>query len=142
MNELKRGIDVLDTGIKNVRNVHGYSFGAGCIGELGEIISARRKYDHDYVIFFIDRYFENDNKWINSLPITKQDNTIFVNTEVEPNTECIDELISDLRGKNNTLPCAIVGIGGGTTLDTAKAISNLLTNEAVIGRFRCPLDPS
>ena len=49
-------------------------------------------------------------------------------TRHEPTTEFIDVLTEEVVSNCGREACAIVGIGGGTTLDIAKAVSNLLTN--------------
>ena len=54
--------------------------------------------------------------------------TDFVDTTNEPTTEGIDQLVAQVREKCEQIPCALVGVGGGATLDTAKAVANLLTN--------------
>ena len=52
---------------------------------------------------------------------------MFVNTKEEPKTTYINELLKKILFKKKNI-VIIVGIGGGSTLDTAKAVSNLLTN--------------
>jgi 3-deoxy-alpha-D-manno-octulosonate 8-oxidase len=52
-------------------------------------------------------------------------------TKEEPTTEVIDSYVAVARevfGGPSDLPCAVVGVGGGCALDSAKAVSNLLTN--------------
>jgi 3-deoxy-alpha-D-manno-octulosonate 8-oxidase len=38
-------------------------------------------------------------------------------------------MLAAVRKKRRSAPCAVVGIGGGSTLDTAKALSNLFAND-------------
>jgi 3-deoxy-alpha-D-manno-octulosonate 8-oxidase len=52
----------------------------------------------------------------------------YVDATDEPTTDGIDAITSELRGLLTGLPATIVGFGGGTTMDTAKAVANLLTN--------------
>jgi len=54
---------------------------------------------------------------------------VTIQTKQEPKTDVIDELMAQLRKSLDGLPCAVVGIGGGITMDTAKAVSNLFTNQ-------------
>jgi 3-deoxy-alpha-D-manno-octulosonate 8-oxidase len=46
----------------------------------------------------------------------------------EPQTIQVDKICADLQTKNKKLPTAIIGIGGGSTMDVAKAVSLMLTN--------------
>jgi len=113
--------------IINSKNVPYYLFGKGSIKDLSIFLNARRLTPTDYVIFFVDSYFIN-SQLVDSLPKEQQDMLYFVSTENEPTTDDIDTLYKDILKKKNLIPCGVVGIGGGCTLDTAKAISNLLTN--------------
>ena len=119
-------INLNATGIRNVRNVLNYTIGNGSISHLSNILP-KRSANHP-VIFFIDEFFKEDKDFINRLDIHSEDAVFFIPTKNEPTTEYIDLLADDLRSLKKT-PIAIVGAGGGTTLDTTKAISNLLTNE-------------
>ena len=56
-----------------------------------------------------------------------RDLLIFVDTTNELTTEGIDQLVAQVREKFEQI-LRISGIGGGATLDTAKAVANLLTN--------------
>jgi 3-deoxy-alpha-D-manno-octulosonate 8-oxidase len=62
------------------------------------------------------------------LSLQEKDCLKFIATADEPTTDFIDQLCIEIREGGKDLPCAIVGIGGGITLDTTKAVSNLLTN--------------
>ena len=53
---------------------------------------------------------------------------IYLDSSTEPTTTSIDKQTDRIRQKHDQLPCAIVGIGGGATMDTAKAVANLLSN--------------
>ena len=119
----------LDTGIKNSRNVLRYTFGENTLSGLGDILLARRENKDDYVIYFIDSFFKNNDDVLNLLPIDTRDQIVFVDTKDEPTTEYINTILDGIISTDGySRPCALVGIGGGITLDTAKAISNLLTN--------------
>lgn len=126
MNEINK-TSILDTGVKNVRNVNGYIIGSGAIRELGHQIDVKRDQDNR-VIFFVDEYFKHNFEFLAELQIAPSDLTIFVNTEYEPSTKGIDDIMMDLVHWKTDLPSVVVGVGGGTVMDTAKAVSNLLTN--------------
>ena len=118
----------LDTGVKNVRNILRYTIGNGAIQELPKLINIKRKNSNKKVIFFLDDFFKDKNDMHALIGFKKDDELIFVSTKNEPSTDYIDKLIKDLLVKNSANLAAIVGMGGGITMDVAKAVSNLLSN--------------
>jgi 3-deoxy-alpha-D-manno-octulosonate 8-oxidase len=121
-------MSILDTGVRNVRNVMRYTVGVGALMDLPRILSSRRIEGAGLIIFFIDEFFKSQPNILAKLGISISDETIFVSTVDEPSTEAIDQITSRLRVSGMAQPSAIVGMGGGITLDVAKAVSNLLTN--------------
>ena len=93
---------------------------------LADLLAVRRMDKESYCAWCIDQYFA-ENPFIQTLPLQKNDIVLYISTDHEPTTETIDLQYRKLQ-KFSLLPCAVVGIGGGITLDTAKAVSNLLTN--------------
>ena len=119
---------VLDTGVNNVRNVSRYMFGQNCLGKLAEILNTQCIQPNGHTVFFVDSYFRVNGSLIDRLPIEEFDQVIFVSTVEEPTTDLIDSICAQILKERSTIPRAIVGIGGGITLDTTKAISNLIGN--------------
>jgi 3-deoxy-alpha-D-manno-octulosonate 8-oxidase len=117
----------LDTGIRNVRNVGRCLFGSGRIKELGALLDSKRQRDQDCVIFLVDEFFKSNTTLLRSVRIKSSDRLHYVSTKNEPTTAGIDDLAGQLSSEN-LCPGVVVGIGGGITLDTAKAVSNLMTN--------------
>ncbi len=120
-------MSILDTGVRNVRNVTGFTFGENSISNLEKIIDEKRRIDSGVFIFIVDHYFQGENT-IRKLPILNGDVLLFIDTTDEPTTDGIDEIVREVHNKCLGKPSGIVALGGGITLDTAKAISNLLTN--------------
>ena len=123
----------LDTGIKLVRNVGSFNFGRGAIADLAGHVEGRRELARsqgadERVIFVIDQFFRDRQDVLSRLPRRADDVVLVVDTTDEPTTAGIDALVSDVRARGVVTPATIVGFGGGITLDTAKAIANLLTN--------------
>ncbi len=123
----------LDTGIKLVRNVGSFNFGRGAIADLAGHVTTRRDLARaqgadERVIFVIDQFFRGRNDILSRLPQQDGDVVLIVDTTDEPTTAGIDALVADVRAQGVSIPATIVGFGGGITLDTAKAIANLLTN--------------
>ena len=119
----------LDTGIKNVRNVLRYTFGLDSVKELPKLVNDQRNNLNSRVIFFLDIFFKNKNNIKDLVGFKKGDEIIFIPTKDEPSTDFIDKLVNDLLSKDLINPVAIVGMGGGITMDVAKAVSNLITNK-------------
>jgi|TARA_B100000686_G_C16806906_1_gene992100 3-deoxy-alpha-D-manno-octulosonate 8-oxidase len=120
--------EILRTGIGNARNVSRYMFGDGTLNKLESLLREQKSSEDQYVIYYIDDYFSNKSKIVSKLSISRNDELVFVSTLREPTTNYIDNLVNDLLEKNKNKPCALVGMGGGITLDVTKAVSNLLTN--------------
>jgi len=114
--------------LKNIRNIPRYLIGSGALASVPSLLDARRAAARPGgAVFIIDAYFR-DSARLSALGIQPDDPVRFVETEHEPTTDGVDALLADLRAQGHDAPCAIVGMGGGTTLDTAKAIANLFTN--------------
>ncbi len=122
-------MSILDTGVKNVRNVLRYTVGEGALTGVPQLLAAPRSEGSGSVIFFIDKFFEGQSNTINKLGILSCDEVVFVSTEQEPTTDAIDKITDQLRRIGQEQPSAIVGMGGGATMDVAKAVANLLTND-------------
>ena len=114
--------------MKISKNVPTYVFGSGSLATLKDQLTFKRSGSEDGVVFLVDEYFSIE-KLDGKLPVQKPDLLIFVPTAEEPTTDYIDQLVNKVTAFfGNRKPCAIVGMGGGIALDTAKAVSNLLGN--------------
>jgi 3-deoxy-alpha-D-manno-octulosonate 8-oxidase len=102
-------------------------FGRGSVRQLGEVLSPRRSGNASPMVFMMDDVHRN-KAFVRDLPVEDQDLLLFVNVDVEPKTRYVDELTQRVRGTFDVQPEALVGIGGGSTLDLAKAVSIMLTN--------------
>ncbi|SFV57625.1 alcohol dehydrogenase, iron-containing [hydrothermal vent metagenome] len=112
--------------MNNSKNVLHYMFGKGSIDKLEDILKDKKS-ENQYTVYYIDEYFQN-NELLNKLPVKEEDEIFFVQTKDEPKTEFINKFRDILVEKGKNKPKAIVAIGGGATLDTGKAVANLLTN--------------
>lgn len=133
--------NILDSGVKLVKNVGRYNIGASSLGELQGLldrlrIEAKRKGESDCVIYLIDQFFKPDTDLSLRLFIQPGDALEFVSTTNEPKTNEIDKLVSRLIQEGYSNPVAIVGMGGGITMDSAKAVSNLLTNGGEAAQYQ------
>jgi 3-deoxy-alpha-D-manno-octulosonate 8-oxidase len=57
------------------------------------------------------------------------DQIIFISADEEPKTDQVDALVHKIKSDYDHLPSGIIGIGGGTLLDLAKAVAIMLTNK-------------
>lgn len=112
---------------RNLRIVPQLVFGRGSIRQLGDILAPQRVNRSGPAVFLIDRVHEGKS-FVNQLPLEKSDLLIFVNVDVEPKTSYVDQLTEQVKASAAVLPSAVVGIGGGSTLDIAKAVALMLTN--------------
>lgn len=102
-------------------------FGEGSFDQLGTILQEKRKKKAPF-IFLVDDVFQDNESIISRIPQRFNDKIIFVSAEHEPKTDQVDALVSDIKKEFNRLPSGVIGIGGGSLLDLAKAVSILLTN--------------
>lgn len=103
-------------------------FGRGCFSQLDEVLRERRGGNNSYMVFILDDVFQ-DKALESRIPLRNNDYLLHVNVDVEPKTSYIDELVERINNFSPVLPDGIIGIGGGSTMDIAKAVSLLLTNE-------------
>ena len=102
-------------------------FGAGSFNQLSEILSAKRQKNSPF-IFLVDDVFKNDVSLIDRIKLRFNDKLIFISAEEEPKTSQVDKLVKEITSEFTKKPSGIIGIGGGTTMDIAKAVSIMLTN--------------
>lgn len=112
---------------KNFKSVEKTVFGRGSYAQLGSIVDERRSENDGFAVFLIDDYFD-DKPLGDSIPSKEGDMVFFVDIQThEPTTEQVD-LIRDEILKTG-MPAVIVGIGGGSVMDIAKATSLMVCNE-------------
>lgn len=112
---------------KNFPMVPRVVFGNGSFNQLGDILLPKRKNSDAPCIFLVDDVFE-EKELVSRIPLLFNDQLIFISAAEEPKTEQVDLLVAEIKNRFTELPSGIIGIGGGTVLDLAKAVSLLLTN--------------
>jgi 3-deoxy-alpha-D-manno-octulosonate 8-oxidase len=103
-------------------------FGKGSFNQLNDILDDRRKSDDAEIVFLLDDFFTG-KPLSERIPMKGSDLLIWVNVDDEPKTITVDKIRDQILADRKSLPSAVVGIGGGSVLDYAKAVSVMLTNE-------------
>ena len=133
--------NILDTGVKFVKNVGSFNVGMGCLAELANHVLKQRERavaneGLPKAIFLIDEFFLSRPDIVTRLQVEPMDLLEFIRTGDEPTTDGIDQLMIRLKAASFDQPATIVGMGGGTTLDTTKAVANLLTNGGKAAQYQ------
>ena len=114
---------------KNFPMVPRVMFGRGSFNQLEEIVSPHRLSTEAPFIYLVDDGFKG-NAWLTSrIPLSYSDRILYISAQEEPKTSQVDELVEQLILTHSKRPSGIIGIGGGSILDLAKAVAIMLTNE-------------
>ncbi|WP_336513848.1 iron-containing alcohol dehydrogenase family protein [Pollutibacter soli] len=111
---------------RNFKMVDYVVFGRGSFDQLQEILAPHRK-EKFPMIFFVDHFFQTKQDFLSRIPAEESDEVIFIDVSHEPKTIYVDDLTSFLKKKYGTIS-GIIGIGGGSTMDMAKAVSLMINN--------------
>lgn len=114
---------------KNFPMVPRVIFGRGSFNQLSEILAPKRLNINAPFIFLVDDVFKTNSWLISRIPLSYEDKIIYVSAAEEPKTSQVDALVEQIILNTKERPSGIIGIGGGTLLDLAKAVAIMLTNE-------------
>lgn len=110
---------------RNFKMVDYVVYGRGSFNQLDEILAPNRKGGAP-MIFLVDHFFEG-KPLIQRIPLIGKDKIVFADVTHEPKTGQVDALAASLREEFGTVS-GIIGIGGGSTMDLAKAVALMMTN--------------
>ena len=125
---IKKASDDKAEAYRNFPMVPRVVFGKGSFNQLGDILLPKRKHSDAPFIFLVDDVFEGELLQ-ERIPLIFSDQIIFISADEEPKTTQVDALVKNIREGFSELPSGIVGIGGGTLLDLAKAVAIMLGNK-------------
>ncbi|AVQ13764.1 Alcohol dehydrogenase, iron-dependent [Leptospira santarosai] len=123
------------TSLRIFKQVPRLLFGLNTIDRINELLP--KKDNEDYYIFIIDDVHKK-GAILNRLKCASEDIIEwFPASAKEPSTAQIDNLKDKfIQIRNQKLPRAIVGIGGGSTMDVAKALSVMMCNEGSASQYQ------
>ncbi|MFX0557705.1 iron-containing alcohol dehydrogenase family protein [Maribacter sp. CXY002] len=110
-------------------------YGIGSFDQLGTILMPKRKHSEAPVIYLVDDVFEGTDL-VARIPKIFCDQIVFISAGEEPKTEQVDALVEMIKDNFQELPSGIVGIGGGTLLDLAKALAIMMTNKGSAAEYQ------
>ncbi|WP_160712031.1 iron-containing alcohol dehydrogenase family protein [Chitinophaga solisilvae] len=111
---------------RNFKMVDYVVYGSGCFDQLGEILAPRRKGDAP-MIFFVDEYFQDKTAFLSRIPLQGKDKIVVIDVTYEPKTTTVDKIRDELKAEFGEVS-GIIGIGGGSVMDMAKAVALMMTN--------------
>lgn len=111
---------------RNFKMVSYVVYGRGSFNQLDEILAPQRKGDAP-MIFLVDHFFDG-KPLLSRIPLRGKDKVILADVTFEPKTTQVDALAKLLKEEFGTIS-GVIGIGGGSTMDLAKAVSLMMTND-------------
>ncbi len=119
---------------RNFKMVDYVVYGRGCFNQLDEILTPKRQKDQP-MVFLLDHHFENNTAFKARIPLHQGDELIIANVSQEPKTSYVDEISQYLKQKYPAV-AGIIGIGGGSTMDLAKAVAIMMTNDGLAQEYQ------
>lgn len=113
---------------KNFKNIDKVCYGNGAFGQLDDILAPKRVEHDKFMVFIVDNYFKG-KELEKRIPLHDEDMIFFEDVDQhEPTTEQIDRLRDNILAEKG-MPSGVIGIGGGSIMDIAKALSLMVNNE-------------
>ena len=110
---------------RNFKMVGYVVYGRGSFNQLDEILAPQRKAGAP-MVFLVDHFFKG-KPLVNRVPLRGNDKIIFVDVTFEPKTTYVDALAQQLKEEFGNVS-GVIGIGGGSAMDLAKAVALMMTN--------------
>src|SRR5665647_2404286 len=113
---------------RNLKAVGRVLYGRNSFDQLGDLLGELRVEKDSFVLFLLDEYFVGKD-FMNRIPMQSQDILKIIGVAEEPKTKIVDEIVAEVKSLGKGTPVSVVGIGGGSVMDYAKATRLMFTNE-------------
>lgn len=123
------------TQFRNFKCVPRMVFGRGSFSQLDTILQTERDRGSDWVVFIVDNVHRN-RPLKERIPARAQDLIIWADVTDEPKTTQVDAMTAQVQAHAAHQPASVIGIGGGSVLDLAKAVSLMLTNPGGSAKYQ------
>ena len=110
---------------RNFKMVDYVVYGRGSFDQLDEILAPHRE-EGKPIVFLVDHFFEG-KPLVDRVPLRSNDKIIFADVSYEPKTTYVDSIANGLKEEFGKVS-GVIGIGGGSTMDLAKAVSLMMNN--------------
>lgn len=104
-------------------------YGRGALNQLDCVLASHRKNRHSPFIYILDHCLKHKKNISEKLPLDKNDLIIYADTTLEPKTKQVDGIRDRMKRAFGENISGIIGIGGGSVMDIAKAVALMLTNK-------------
>ncbi len=113
---------------RNLKAVGRILYGRKSFDQLEDVLAELRVEKDSYVLFLLDPYFEGKDL-MKRIPLHTQDILKIIDITDEPKTKTVDSIVAEVKSLRDSFPVSVVGIGGGSIMDYAKAIRLMFTND-------------
>ncbi len=113
---------------RNLKAVGRILYGRNSFDQLDDVLGELRVHKDSYVLFLLDEYFDGKD-FMKRIPLHPQDILKIIEVKEEPKTKIVDEIVAEVKSLGKGNPVSVVGIGGGSAMDYAKATRLMFTNE-------------
>ena len=121
---------------KNFKNIDKVCYGRGAFGQLDDILEPKRAENDHFMVFVVDEYFRG-KELEKRIPLHDEDMLFFEDVDShEPTTEQVDRIRDQILAEKGK-PSGIIGIGGGSIMDIAKATALMINNEGSSSLYQC-----